>query len=298
MARKRKAASETAKETTLETTKPRASWKGSLTFGLVSFTVEAFNAVNRDRSDIHFNQLHAKCHSRIRYQKVCPIHGEVSNDEIVSGYEYEKGKYVEIEAEEIDALRTENERALKIDTFIAPEVVDPLYFDGRMYYLLPAGKGAEEPYAVLLAAMEREKRYGIGQVVFSGKEQIALVRPLEGILHMAMLNYEAEIRNPAHWVKDLAKPSGLTRQVKLAQTLIEEWTEDSFDFGKYEDHYRAKLRALIEAKVSGREVVIPESEEEPSEVVSLMDALKKSLVKGASGRGAPKTKPRTRRRTA
>ena len=97
---------------------PRATWKGELSFGLVTFTVEAFNAINRQASDIHFHQLHAKCHSRVHYEKVCPIHGKISNDEIVSGYEYEKGKYVEIEPEQIDALRTHEERTLTIDSFI------------------------------------------------------------------------------------------------------------------------------------------------------------------------------------
>src|SRR5689334_474245 len=90
-------------------TTSRASWRGNLSFGLVSFAVEAFNALNRQGSDIHFHQLHAKCHSRIHYEKVCPIHGQVSNDEIVSGYEYAKGKYVEIDPEELDKFRTESE---------------------------------------------------------------------------------------------------------------------------------------------------------------------------------------------
>src|SRR5436190_24022346 len=96
--------------------KHRASWKGNLTFGLVSFPVQAFNAFNREQSDIHFHQLHAKCHRRIHYQKVCPVHGEVSSDEIVSGYEYARGKYVEISAEELDSVRSERERSLTIDT--------------------------------------------------------------------------------------------------------------------------------------------------------------------------------------
>src|SRR5262245_26640317 len=156
--------------------KHRASWKGHLAFGLVSFPVQAFNALNPEGSDIHFHQLHSVCHRRIHYQKVCPLHGEVPNDEIVSGYEYRKGKYVEVEADELDALRTRRERALAIDAFVDPQSVDPLYFDGRMYYLSPDGSAAEEPYHVLAEAMEREDRYGLGQVVFSGKEQVALVR--------------------------------------------------------------------------------------------------------------------------
>src|SRR5258706_6569954 len=98
--------------------KYRARWKGNLSFGLVSFPVQAFNARNPEQSDIHFHQLHAACHRQIRYEKVCPIHGRVTNDEIVSGYEYAKGKYVEIEPEELDTLRTEAERSLTIDAIV------------------------------------------------------------------------------------------------------------------------------------------------------------------------------------
>src|SRR5947209_15119899 len=127
----------------------RASWKGLLTFGLVSFPVEAVNALNREKSDIHFHQIHAPCHSRVHHKNVCPIHGEVPNDEIVSGYEFKKGQYVEVEPSELEALRTESERALKIDAFVEPDAVDPLYFDGRMYYLVPAESAAQEPYAVM-----------------------------------------------------------------------------------------------------------------------------------------------------
>src|SRR5690349_1663297 len=90
--------------------KLRASWKGPLTFGLVSFPVQAINAHDPKHSDIHFHQLHALDHQRIRYEKVCPTHGQVTNDEIVSGYEYHKGEYIEVEPEELDALRTKKER--------------------------------------------------------------------------------------------------------------------------------------------------------------------------------------------
>src|SRR3982751_908945 len=103
----------------------RAYWRGNLSFGLVSFPVQSFNALDRAQSDIHFHQLHAECHHRIHYQKICPLHGEVSNDEIVSGYEYQPGKYVEISDEELDDIRTKSERALTIDTFIEPDAVDP-----------------------------------------------------------------------------------------------------------------------------------------------------------------------------
>lgn len=264
--------------------KHRASWKGNLTFGLVSFPVQAFNAFNREQSDIHFHQLHASCHRRIKYQKVCPVHGEVANDEIVSGYEYAKGKYVEIEPEELDALGTQAERSLTIDTFIEPETIDPIYLDGRMYYLMPSGAGAEEPYAVMAEAMEREERYGVGQVIFSGKEQLAMVRSVDGVLHMAMLNYDEEIKSPEEMAAALPSPRKINRQVQLAQTLIRNWFTRSFDFTSYDDRYRKQVKALIRAKVEGREIVKPSEEEEEPQVVNLLEALKQCVAQ-TNGRG-------------
>ena len=275
--------------------KHRASWKGHLTFGLVSFPVQAFNAINREQSDIHFHQLHATCHRRIKYKKVCPVHGEVTQDEIVSGYEHHKGKYVEIDPEELDALRSKAERSLTIDAFIEPDEVDPLYFDGRMYYLVPASTAADEPYAVVAEALEREEKVGIGQIVFSGKDQLVLVRPYEGVLHMAMLNFDEEIKPPSEViVTAIKKPKGLTRQIGLAQTLIRNWTASDFDFRQYDDRYRQRVKELIDAKLEGRETVEPREEEEEEGVINLMDALKRS-VEEMRGGGRKKTR---RRRSA
>lgn len=277
---RKKKTTATAKEKT-----QRASWKGNISFGLVTFSVEAFNALDRQGSDIHFHQLHAKCHNRIHYEKVCPEHGKVDNDEIVSGYEYTKGKYVEIDPDELNRLRTESERALKVDAFVAPDAIDPLYFDGRMYYLLPAETSSQEPYAVIAAAMEHEDRYAVGQVVFSGKDQPVLIRPVEGVLHMAMLNYTAEIRPPGKVAETLKKRTMTSRQVKLAESLIRDWSDDDFDFSTYQDDYREQVEHLIEAKVKGKKIVAPKEEKEEPVTISLMDALKKSLGKSRAAKG-------------
>ena len=271
---------------------PRASWKGNLSFGLVTFPVQAFNAINRAQSDIHFHQLHAECHRRIRYVKACPEHGEVTQDEIVSGYEYKKNKYVQIDPEELDAVRTARERALTIDAFVEPEAIDPLYYDGRMYYLLPAGASSEESYAVVAEAMDREGRYGIGQLVFSGKEQLALVRPVEGLLHMAMLNYDEEIRPAADVAADFKPPRGLGRKVQLAQTLIRTWSTKDFDFRDYDDPYRERLQELIDAKIAGRQIEHPPEEDVPA-IHSLMDALKQSLAQTNRGKSPSGKKRRS-----
>jgi DNA end-binding protein Ku len=259
--------------------KHRASWSGQLRFGLVSFPVQAFNAHLPEQGEFHFHQLHAECHSRIHYQKVCPIHGEVDNDEIVSGYEYRKGQYVEIDPDELNQLRTDRERALNIDSFIGVEELDAIYHDGRRYYLLPDGSSAAEPYTVLAEAMQRQERDAVGQVVFSGREQLARLRVVGGVLIMSLLDYSAEVKSIEAMAGELPSVKPSTRSVQLAETLVKSWTSKRFDIDQYEDQYREKVKELIDAKIEGRDIVAPEPEEEP-EVLNLMDALKKSLASG------------------
>ncbi len=280
----------------------RPSWRGQLRFGLVSVAVEAVNARSSEGGDIHFHLLHEKCHRRIRYEKVCPVHGEVSQDEIVSGYEYTKGKYIEVEAEELDELRSEQEKSLVLDSFIHPEELNPIYFDGRMYYLVPSEKESEEAYGVLVAALEHQDRWGVGHLVMSGKDQIVAIRSTDGILHMAMLNYSSEIR-PAAEAKlpRPVKPS--SRQVKLAETLITSWGEKPFEFEEYEDRYRNRLAELIQDKIRGKETVEPseEEEEEQPQVINFMDALRKSVKASSRSRRAAATrrkKPKRRKRAS
>jgi DNA end-binding protein Ku len=261
----------------------RASWKGSLRFGLVSIDVEAFNARSSEGGDIHFHQLHAKCHRRIHYEKVCPVHGAVPNDEIISGYEYAKGKYVEMDAEELDALRTEREKSLVVDSFIEPAELDLIYFDGRMYYLVPTSKDSTESYEVFLTALEKRGKWGVGHLVMSGKDQIAAIRADSGVLQMAMLNYPSELRPVREMrIAHRARPAG--RQLKLAEQLIESWAKDGFDFDDYEDRYRNRLVDLIQQKVKGKETVEPAEEEEEPEVINLMDALKRSVAANTQGK--------------
>jgi DNA end-binding protein Ku len=254
----------------------RASWRGQLRFGLVSFEVQAVNAEIKENAEVHFHLLHEPDHQRIHYAKVCPKHGEVPNDEIVEGYEYAKDKYVEFDKEELDVLRTEEEKALTIDAFVSSEEIDPIYFDGRMYYLLPSGANSSEPYALLEAAMEKKNRWGIGQVVFSGREQLAIVRPLDGVLTMAMLSYDAEIRKPSEIKGEFSRPKTAPSKLRLAEDLVAKWQDGKFDFTAYKDRYRQKVKEAIAAKKKGVELSAPEEEEEP-EVINLMDALQRSL---------------------
>ena len=278
----------------------RASWRGPIRFGMVSFEVQAINAQAKENSDIHFHLLHAPDHQRIHYAKMCPKHGEVSNDEIVEGFEYAKGRYVEMEKEELDALRTKEERSLTVDAFVGPDQIDPIYFDGRMYYLIPANKSASEPYALLTVAMERDNRWSVGQVVFSGKEQLVVVRVVDGVMTMAMLNYDAEIRKPAEIKREFKTSRPNTRNMKLAEELISKWGVKKFDLAAYKDNYRQKVKEVLNAKKKGHEVTAPEEEEEEPEVINLMEALRQSVGQRKSGGRSrkPQTQHRKRRRTA
>lgn len=258
--------------------KSRAGWRGFLRFGLVAVPIQAFNAHLRDSERLIFHQLHATCHNRIRHEKVCPVHGPVSNDEVVLGYEYAKDKYVEVDPEEFEGLRSEKDRALTIDAFISPGDIDPIYFDGRTYYLTPDGGDAKEAYAVLLRAMQRAKRCGVGQVIFSGKKQVVLLRPQEHVLEMALLHYASSIQPAALVAIDLPRLSAADRKQALADELVESWSEDHFDLSRYVDEYEQEMRTLIDAKVKGRDVVAPAQAEEPP-VYNLMDALRKSMGK-------------------
>ena len=244
-------------------------------FGLVTFPVEAFNAHVAEGGHLPLHLLHAKCHSRIRYQKTCPIHGPVDNAEIVSAYEYGKGKYVEIDPDELEQLRTDEERTLTIDAFLPADAIDPIYLDGRMYYLSPLEKVAREPYAVFLEALQRQQRCGVGKVVFSGRQQVVLVRPHDNALQMAMLHYATEIRDPSSVVEN-PQIDGADKKVKLAEMLIAKWGDPDFDFTKYQNTYLEQERALIQAKAEGREVVAPQEQEQPH-VINLMEALKQSV---------------------
>ena len=275
--------------------KHRASWKGPLRFGLVAFEVQAINAQIHEKTEFHFHLLHEPDHERIHYAKVCPRHGEVPSDEVIDGYEYSKGRYVTVEKEEIDQLRTDKERALTIDAFVDPAEIDPLHFDGRMYYLIPSGMEGQEAYALVASAMERQERWAVGQVVFSGKEQLVALRAIDGVLTMAMLNYSDEIRKLSEIKRQLTGLKTTKKKLKLAEDLIRNWADAKFDLSRYKDRYQERVSTYLEAKSKGEKIELPDEQEEP-DVINLMDALERSL--GAAGRHGrnrrkrPKSRPR------
>lgn len=273
----------------------RPSWRGFLRLSLVAVPIEAYPAAAPGKGEIHLNQLHEECHSRIRYKKFCPIHGEVSNDEIVQGYEYAKDQYVVMEPGEREALRTQGERAMNIDRFVPLESIDPFYYSGRNYYLLPDGAAGEKPYRVLSQAMIDEECCALGQIVFSGREEIALIRPVDRVLTMSLLNYASQLKPLSDFSGEVSDERARADELKLARTLIQQTSSTEAGVDQYRDTYTEQFKAAIEAKVEGREVVVPEAEEEVP-VVNLMDALRNSLKKrGARSRAEP-ARPAARRR--
>jgi DNA end-binding protein Ku len=275
---------------------PRPSWKGYLRLSLVSVPIEAYTAAQSGGGDVHLNQLHAECGSRVRYVKTCPIHGEISNDEIVSGYEYAKGKYVVVDKSEREAARSKSDKAIEIEKFVPPTTIDPMFYSGRDYYLIPEGAAGQKPYLLLYRAMADEERYGVGQVALGGRDQLVVVRPHDGLLMMSILYFPSQVRLPQEF-ESLVPDMPLSKdELRLGRTLIQATSDEKLILDEYHDTYTSKLRDVIEAKVEGREVVAaPEEDEAP--VINLMDALRQS-VKRAGKSTTKKKSTRGRRKVS
>lgn len=271
---------------------PRSSWKGYLKLSLVSVPVRGYTA-SVAASEIRLHQLHAKCHSRIRYQKTCPIHGEVPKEEIVSGYEYAKGEYVVIEPDELARIRGESERAVTIDAVLSQHIIDPVYFTDKTYYLLPDGAVGQKPFALIQQCLADEELQAVGRVILFGREELVLVRPVDRLLAMTALKYEAEVAHADALSDELETTSFAREELNLTKRLLDAFEKPKFSLADYKDHYVEQLRELIEAKVEGKELVAPPAPEEPH-VINLMDALKKSVAaakKDGAEAGSRKRKP-------
>ncbi len=260
-----------------------ASWKGFLKLSLVSVPVKAYTATATG-SEIALHQLHAKTHTRIQYKKFAPEVGEVSNDEIVKGYEYDKGQYVIIDEDEIDKLRTENDKSIRIDGFIKPEALSSIYMGGKTYYLTPDGPVGQKPYNLLRKGMEENGVYGIAEVVISQKEQVVLLQSVDGLMAMTVLNRKDEVKPVSAFKDEIAQTESTEAERSLADTLIKASIIEEFDFSRYKDVYKDKLTKLIQMKIEGKEVVQVRDPEEPK-IINLMEALKRSVAEAQAASG-------------
>ena len=217
------------------------------------------------------------------------------------GYEYEKNHYAVIDPSEIEALRSEADRSINVDRFVAPSEIDARYFSGRTYYLLPSGAPGQKPYALLHRAMFDAKVVGLAQVVISNREQLVALRPVGKLLTASVLQYASDVKPVEEFEKMLADESVPARELKLARTLIDATYQDDAELPTYRDLYAERMRELVDAKVAGRDVVKSTAEKAPT-TINLIDALKASLefkkTRKAARTVAPEKAPRTRRTPA
>jgi DNA end-binding protein Ku len=246
-------------------------WKGHLTFGLVSMPVRLYSAARA--VSVSFNQLHEKDHSRINQVIRCQAEDkEIPRSELVKGYEYEKGRYVVIDEEDLKKVTPKTAKVMEILEFVKSAEVDPIYLESS-YYLAP-DEGGERPYALLFESLRQSGYYGIAKVTMHNREHIVVLRPgSKGILLHTMY-YADEIRQVDEFRTDTSTVKD--RELDMAKMLISSLEAD-FEPQKYRDTYRENVMQMIEAKVEGRKVVeTPQPHVAP--VIDIMEALKKSLA--------------------
>src|SRR5271155_1335083 len=255
----------------------RPYWTGYLKLSLVTIAVRLYTATS-ERERVRFHQIHEPSGERVRQQLVVPGIGPVERDEIVKGFEYEKGHYVTVDPEDLKRLRLETTDTIDIVEFV--EAVDPIYFD-TPYYLVPDGAVAEEGYRGIREALAQSGKIAVGQVVVNGQERIIAIRPLGTGLLGNSLRYKDEIRKPEDFFGSIAADGVDEDQLAIMDQIIARKTKP-FDAGTFVDHYQAALRELIDEKLAGK---APEkaAEHRPAQVIDLMEALKRSLAEERKG---------------
>jgi DNA end-binding protein Ku len=253
-----------------------------ISFGLVTIPVGIYSAI--DEQDIHFNQLHAPCGSRIKQQRFCPVcQREIKYEELVKGYEIAKDQYVRIDADELDRLQAAESDAMQILEFVPLSAVDPIYFESTYY--LGAEKQGEKAYQLLAQAMQDMGRVALAKYVWRGKESLHVIRSVDGRLMLHRMYYQDEIRPFEETAKQDQKPA--PAELKLATQLIESISSDSFDAGAYRDEYRQRVLELIEEKAKGKTISLtPKAAVHATEVVDLMQRLKESVAQNAQKKSA------------
>ena len=182
-----------------------------------------------------------------------------------------------VDPDELDKLRTESDKAIQIDAFIAAGTLDPIYSNGKSYYLAPDGPVAQKGYAVLWRGMVEEKRHALAEVVMHGKEHVVWLRPVDGVIVVSQLHYDHQVTKPAALAAEVPKPEPMPQEMQLLRTLMAKCTPKQLDLAKYQDRYTAKLTQLIEAKVAGQEIVAAPASQ-PGPVINLVEALQQSLA--------------------
>jgi DNA end-binding protein Ku len=261
----------------------RAYWKGYLKLSLVTCPVALYPASSQAEKT-HFHQINRKTGHRLRQQMIDEVTGKaVDKDEKSRGYEVSKGKYVEIEPEEIKAIQVESTHTLDIEKFVPVDEIDRRYFD-RPYYIVPDGKAGEEAFAVIRDAMKDKGRVALAKIVLTNRQHIMAIEPMGKILLGTLLRYDYEVRDEKELARSLPSPRIPKEMLSLASHILDT-KAGHFDPSEFKDEFETELKKLVKRKAAGKPIEDEEPAERPSNVVDLMEALRQS-VQGRGRRAA------------
>jgi len=273
---------------------PRANWKGYLKLSLVSCAVALYPATSSSER-VRFHTLNRETGNRVKRQFIDAETGEVvESDEQVKGYEIGKGSFIVMEEEELEAIRIESTHTIDIETFVDRGEVDEIYLD-ESFYIVPNDEVAYEAFAVIREAMKKTNMVGLGRVVMHRRERLLMLQPRGKGLAATALRYKPEVRKEDAYFDEIPTVKVPTDMLQLAEHILEQ-KKGHFDPDKFEDRYEDALSTLIKAKRAGKEPPTSPSPK-PSNVINLMDALRRS-VKGGKGEAAPKSGRTTAKRAS
>ncbi len=250
----------------------RALWKGSLSFGLVNIPVKLYTT--SESGGIKFKQLCRKCHTPIKIKRYCPTHGELEKDDIVLGYEIEKGKYVVFEEEEIKKYVPKKTNEIKIVEFVDRDSLDEVLKD-KKYYVIP-DRGGEDAYFLLQYALDLTNKVAIGRFVMRNREYVGAILPYKKALLLVTLHYKEEIKSMEEFEVLVHKPKFGEDEISLARMLIDKLTSE-FKIEEFKDEYTEKLVEAIKAKARGEIIEVKVEEEKKHEGKNLLELLKASV---------------------
>lgn len=266
----------------------------TITFGLVNIPVRFYTATKSE--DVQFNMLHESCGSRVNRKLWCPQHEEmIEAGQTVKGYPIAKNQYVTFTAQEIEALESDDNRALDITAFVDLDEIDPVFYE-KAYYLGPA-PGGSKTYRLLAQAMKKQNKVAVARWVSGHREHLVVLRPFEEGLILHTMYYADEVRDFS--AIEVGEGDVRDKEVALAEMLVHELSEESFDPLAYKDEYRERLMDRIRAKSEGAVIVTSAREDEKAaEVVDIMEALRRSLESGTVPKRAPARKAPAKRPAA
>lgn len=267
---------------------PRPTWRGAISFGLVSVPVQLYTAVRSH--DLRFRQLSGRTNKPVKQQRIDPETGEeVRYEELVKGFQVAEDRYVVVDPDELAELDPKASRLIDIEDYVDISEIDPVYYD-RAYYLAPDGETAGKPYLLLTEAMQRAGKVAIARFVMRDKEHLAAIRARDGMLVLSTMHHDDEVADPAELelTETLEDVTIRDREVAMAEQLIESMTTD-FEPSAYPDEHRERVLAYLEAKAEGHQVEVASDDRDRGEVIDLMAALERSLARAGDGAGSDGT---------